>query len=988
MKIDNLTNKIASLSSDIERYTMIHELLKVFTFAYLKEYSNELKNKLDELLADDIESAGHLANFIKQLGHNTDDTYIIGLGTMARADYLRENGNRTDAIAHYDKAAAIFLEINHRVGWARTRGGRLFALNGVGTISDGDIDEAMIGFDTLIEANEIIRAVSGLGMAISTALRYLSQYDTATIVFEKSVKLLFEYDLSAMKNPTTSTTATEMLAYQHMLAQNDTKAMYMHGLINSPSGSSWLYAKIVANQGCILFLQGDIQVAKQMHQLSLDWFHEEKYSTAEARQLMNLASIERTQGEHEVAIEHLTTAIDLFKQVKQENFAATAQVAWAEIQLLLNRPKDAIEVAEDAKKKLDPLQFQTDWAHAVQVLGKAYIKIGKIEQGVTLLNQGKEAMLKANFMSNALSLIIDQAEFLLQQQLWDKADRLVADTLRAFAESIQQSPHLHSQLITMHARAKLRLHDLQLAETSALNGLSVGNDFSEIRYQCNVVLGAIYRNKASSLYDLAKSRKSLDAAISEITQVVGRLVADQRVHFMEDKENVFIEAIEVALAQGKYSDALDYLERERASAGWDTSLAMLFNKSNWSNEKRQQLDDLLAKHRQQSSLLIFLQSSGSESASQQNIETAYQELTRLEHAVRNFVEEAQHQQNANENTLVESTDERSSVPTTFAFAVCNQDINVFVIKNQQVTACTLPGVVAEVEKQLKQLRKNIEATLRMLEISPSLPNLRAWINNYNMIMTKLYNILIKPIEHELPLDGEPLIIIPHNFLWSLPIAALCDGESYLVDRFTLSLALSHTSVSSPRKASESSSKTSLIMGCGEFIGIDTEADIVATLLGGEKCVDKDATWETLSTKSYGRCYIHIAAHAAIRFEQPESSYIWLYDGPIHPIDITTLDLSACELATLSACDTNLARTSGGDAQLGLVRAFFNAGASSILATLWQVEDAATVEFMWLFYQEIATGTHAATALQRTQKAVMKSERSHPYFWAGFRLTIG
>src|SRR5262249_49560074 len=102
-------------------------------------------------------------------------------------------------------------------------------------------------------------------------------------------------------------------------------------------------------------------------------------------------------------------------------------------------------------------------------------------------------------------------------------------------------------------------------------------------------------------------------------------------------------------------------------------------------------------------------------------------------------------------------------------------------------------------------------------------------------------------------------------------------------------------------------------------------------------------------------------------------------------------------------------TRGGDAQLGLVRAFRQAGAEAVLATLWKVVDGSTSAFMDNFYGQLRADASPVTALRSTQLAFLHQAGAspvtalrstlfaflhqgaeiliaHPYFWAGYQLT--
>ena len=75
----------------------------------------------------------------------------------------------------------------------------------------------------------------------------------------------------------------------------------------------------------------------------------------------------------------------------------------------------------------------------------------------------------------------------------------------------------------------------------------------------------------------------------------------------------------------------------------------------------------------------------------------------------------------------------------------------------------------------------------------------------------------------------------------------------------------------------------------------------------------------------------------------------------------------------------------GEGVYGLQRAFRAAGAGSIMTSLWKVDDAATRDFMILFYQEFLKTKDKNTSFITTQKAI-RDKYKHPYFWGAFVMT--
>src|SRR5947209_12978142 len=167
-----------------------------------------------------------------------------------------------------------------------------------------------------------------------------------------------------------------------------------------------------------------------------------------------------------------------------------------------------------------------------------------------------------------------------------------------------------------------------------------------------------------------------------------------------------------------------------------------------------------------------------------------------------------------------------------------------------------------------------------------------------------------------------------------------------------------------------------------------EAKALAALLKGHCYLEDEATIARLIEQAPGSPIIHLATHGHSRLDAPNFSYVRLADGQLNAIDAFSLDLRECELVTLSGCETGLALSGGGDEQLGLGRAFLAAGTSSLVISLWPVEDSATNELMKLFYQYLLKGGSKVQALRAAQCQLMRDDNSnyaHPYFWAAFRL---
>ncbi|MFN0120148.1 MAG: CHAT domain-containing tetratricopeptide repeat protein [Blastocatellia bacterium] len=162
-------------------------------------------------------------------------------------------------------------------------------------------------------------------------------------------------------------------------------------------------------------------------------------------------------------------------------------------------------------------------------------------------------------------------------------------------------------------------------------------------------------------------------------------------------------------------------------------------------------------------------------------------------------------------------------------------------------------------------------------------------------------------------------------------------------------------------------------------------------------LDFAASRDTATSGALGRYrYVHFATHGILDQAHPDLSGLALslfdahgapQNGFLRAMDVYNLKLNA-ELVTLSGCHTALGRDVRGEGLISLTRGFMYAGARRVLASLWQVNDAATAELMKSFYREMLGGgkQSPASALRAAQRKMLQHPRWRaPYYWAAFSL---
>jgi len=178
-----------------------------------------------------------------------------------------------------------------------------------------------------------------------------------------------------------------------------------------------------------------------------------------------------------------------------------------------------------------------------------------------------------------------------------------------------------------------------------------------------------------------------------------------------------------------------------------------------------------------------------------------------------------------------------------------------------------------------------------------------------------------------------------------------------------------------------------------------EADEITRLANNDvnlEAVDFQANRALATSAELGQYRIvHFATHGLINNTHPELSGVVLslvdekgrpQNGFLRLYDLYNLRLSA-DLVVLSACQTALGKEIRGEGLVGLTRGFMYAGAPRVVASLWQIDDRASAEFMKRFYEGLlGQKLRPAAALRAAQVSMQKDPRWHaPHYWAAFTL---
>jgi hypothetical protein len=357
-----------------------------------------------------------------------------------------------------------------------------------------------------------------------------------------------------------------------------------------------------------------------------------------------------------------------------------------------------------------------------------------------------------------------------------------------------------------------------------------------------------------------------------------------------------------------------------------------------------------------------------------------------------------------ENIPVLGLEELQPLASEFTFVtyvVGLEESSALVLTRDSVTAIPLPNLTRKtLRAETRRLREALGVSScegRDLSLEkaedvvqpPPLPNNEAFLENSKL----LYEQLVEPV---LPhLKNKILIISPDDVLNRLPFEALGKDGAYLVNDYDIAYAPSANILKFCMDKERHKHESVLALGnpnlqnpAFSLVNAESEVNDLKGLFPRVDAYTFDQATEGVVKAHAGEYDIlHFACHGELNMDDPMLTSLRLApdaenDGYLHAGEVFDLNLQA-SLVVLSACNSSLGDLASGNELMGLTRSFLYAGAPSILASSWTVDDRSTAMLMREFYRRLGEMSKVE-ALREAKLAVMK-EYPNPFHWAPFCL---
>ncbi|HEX7735115.1 MAG TPA: CHAT domain-containing tetratricopeptide repeat protein [Ktedonobacteraceae bacterium] len=933
-------------------------------------------NALDQLYTNPADSL-KLAEELIFFGELTSQLSCHALGLKARGDALRVLGLHQAALEALDAAGEEFLRLEDKGNWARSRISWITARTWL-----GDAEQAL---------NEAARARE---MFLQLGEHYWVTLldNNVAVIYSQVGRYQDAIDL-----------CQEMIAAYLTLKDQDAVS------------TQRAIAMAEANQGEFLSWLGQFAAARRLLLQGQQRFIDLQETSLITYVEMRLADIDLTQGYYGSAIKRYYAASSRLQQnaVDDPLLLAELKLKMASCLIKLNRAQEACRLAGEATQILRERDTSLDTANTLRDYAHILITAGRLKEAISILDEAQAQFQQVGFARSTFGTRLEQAELSLELASPDDAYIQARSAREYFARHGLVERSLHACLIM----AQARIFSLQqtegrdrwqsLFEEAMSLCRQVIHQASQHRLQEGEYRGywllgqlALLQGKTSRAWHYHRM------AIVRVEEMLENLRYDLSPAFLHTVWPLYENAVYLSLQQKEIARALTYLERARSYA-----LRQYLHRAQARQTEgalaptgapllrlQQELKDWQNTYRHYSMLLLNQETLADFELDQlairgevQQCETKIEELfdlirihemqlppvTRADQPARSVlppVDIAALQQFLTENQVL------------LAYFLYQEKLLIFILSARRITF----HEDARGKAELEQLQPFLYAYLEPgswpdTQHPPQQGILR--------LLQKLYRLLIAPVETYLPDTITHLTIVPYGLLHQLPFHALHDGSRFLIERFEMSYLPASTvqTYFHQHRLDDVEEKPAHVAplvfgysGNGSLQYCINEARTVAELLDGRCYLEQDATIVQLSKQAPGSPVIHIATHGRARLDAPNFSSILLADGQLNAIDAFHLPLQACELVTLSGCETGVSLSGGGDEQLGLGRAFLAAGARSLLISLWPVEDYATSELMRVFYLNLLYGASKMQALRAAQCSLLHRYH-HPYFWAAFRL---
>lgn len=899
-----------------------------------------------------VEVAGALAasEMVVALADEADLPRARARARRAQAMVLANAGRLEEALSSCHSAVVIAEEARLEVEAARGRLASVPALAGLGR------------FDEAVAAGETARAVLVGAGEPALAARADINLGAAYEMGDDPKKALLHYDRAKQ------------------------------ALVDEPVS----LAQLQGNRGAALMSLDDFVGAEDAFRAAEEFFRSDGQDWAVAIAEGNLAYLALRQGRMQRALHHFERARRLLEHDESPAHLARLIAEQAEALAFLGLPADAVLAYEEALPRLEAQGATAEVAFARAGYGRALLRLGRGAHADAALDAAGGAFDALGMMTPRARVDLARAESALAGGRLHDAKSLAS----AAFEGLRERPAEAVLARHLLARLSVAAGDVTTAADHLAEALQVAQSLD-----LAPVLADLYHTRALLAHaggDAAGAMGDLRSAVRQVERVRGTLQAERyRAAFLGNRLAIYEDFVAAALDRGDPAalvEAFGVVEQAKSRALLDLVGGALDLADAAENETDDPSDaallaDLARLRRELNWLYSRLggdQHGWRGGAADETWQRAIHDRERQLDALQERIAVARGLAGLYAAPL-DAASALRLLPAGAAlveYFVAGGEWVAFVLRDGTIQVFRGPVSGDVLIDRLRRFHFQIGRALASLDRIREGNRDERLLNDVLRESAALDAVLIAPLRQALA-GVERLVIVPHGPLHTLPFHALWNAEQgrYLIETCEVTYAPSASLLAHlPSNDVAPGAVRAVVVGVPDALApaIAAEAEQVAAVLDGSLLLLGDAaTVDRVTSEALTADVVHLACHGRFSAEIPLGSGLKLADRWLTVRDVYGLHLRA-SLVTLSGCDTGRTAVGGGDELIGLIRGFFAAGASSLILSLWLVNDESTAELMSDFYDGWRRGASKPAALRSAQRALL-AKRPHPAFWAPFIL---
>ncbi len=937
-ELDAIIARLTALNSDDERREFVHQNPSC-------EWDGVISTVADRVwqeLRVDATRAQSLADLAICIAKARDSKAGLAKALRAKGNALYVSDQHAAAIDMHRRAATLFEEVGDQSQLARTLSSSLQPM-----LLLGRYEEALAASERaraiFSEEQDALR-LARLEINIGNIYHRQDRFSEALAYYER--------------------------AYAGLAAHDDAEGM----------------AAVLSNLSLCYISLNEFSRALEFHRTARQHCEQKAMPILVAYADYNIAYLYFLRGEYGRAVQMLREASISAHKAGDAYQMALCNLDLSEIYLELNLVADASDLGRQAHDSFQQLGFGYEAAKALAFAALACSRQGQAFEGIKLFAKAREMFLRDQNQVWPSLIDLYQALVLFKEGRLFEARGLCNSAQKFFRTSGIPGKAALADLLMV--RIALKMNDARAARQycesarADIDRLQSRN----LSYQAEFLRGEVERASG----DEQKAFEAYLRARDALEVLRGSLRGEElKIAFFQNKLEVYEHLVNISISKGDLEQAFTCIQQGKSRSLTEQLIQPTTTPGDDSGQS--ELVRSIRTLREELNWYYNL-------IEREQLRPEERSITRIQ----KLEQEARQRENALTRALKDaSVVEAGQAGFQTSFAVSLEEVReaiprdtvlleYFSIQDRYV-ACAVSREAIEVRpvtvhSRVRKLLQLLQFQLSKFRLDPK------YVETFQDSMLEstishlkgLHEELIAPIADLL--QGQQLVILPHGLLHYVPFHALHDGGNYLIDGFSVSYAPSASVYALCRSKAVNRSGSSLIFGIDDAQAplILDEVRALSTMLPDAKLfTGSAATEEVLRREGKNSRILHIATHGYFRQDNPMFSSIRLGNSYLSLYDLHQLKLPV-ELVTLSGCATGLNVVTGGDELMGLVRGLLQAGAQSLVLSLWDVHDESTKQFMLNFYRSLQNAESKAIAMREAMLAV-REDWAHPYYWAPFLL---